>query len=287
MDMPVPSDVPAADALVPRRYRVADRRVETHDTVTLELAPMDTPLPPADPGQFHMLWAFGIGEVPISVSRLAVEAGGPVAHTIRAVGRVTEALCRADPGDVVGVRGPFGTDWGVDQGNANGGDAVVIAGGIGLAPLRPVIDTLLGRPVRSRRVHVLVGARSPSDLEFTSELERWREGEDTEIEVTVDSADPGWPGNVGVVTKLLARVDLDPVQTVAFICGPEVMIRFAARALLDRGVGPARIRVSMERNMQCAVRRCGHCQLGPTFVCADGPVFSYEQAAGLMEVREL
>jgi anaerobic sulfite reductase subunit B len=283
----VPSDETAGDALAPRRYRVANRIVETHDTVTLELAALDAPLPPAEPGQFHMLWAFGIGDVPISVSRLAEGPGDPVEHTIRAVGRVTEALCRADRGEIIGVRGPFGTPWGLDQESANGGDVVVIAGGIGLAPLRPVIDALLDRPDGAPRTHVLVGARSPSDLVFASELDHWKTLDRAQFEVTVDSAEPGWSGNVGVVTKLLARVDLDPEHTIAFICGPEVMIRFAARALVDLGVAASRIRVSMERNMQCAVRRCGHCQLGPAFVCADGPVFPYDQAARLMEVREL
>jgi NAD(P)H-flavin reductase len=281
----VRDDGPTGEALVPRRYRVAERRVENYDTVTLELVPVDPPLPPAGPGQFHMLWVFGTGEAPISVSRVAAEPSAPVAHTIRSVGRVTEALCGAGRGDVIGVRGPFGTGWGLEH--ARGGDVVVIAGGIGLAPLRPLIDAMLAPAPRSSNVHVLVGARSPSDLIFAPELEQWKAHDGSQIAVTVDSAAPGWEGNVGVVTNLLAQLDLDPANTTAFICGPEVMIRFAARALLDRGIAAPHIRVSMERNMQCAIRRCGHCQLGPTFVCADGPVFSYDQAAQLMETREL
>lgn len=278
------ADVAQVDALVPVRYRVVDRRPETHDSVTLALEPIDAPLAPFAPGQFNMVWAFGIGEVPISVSG-DPSGGGPLFHTIRAVGAVTRALCALEPGGVVALRGPFGTDWGVDT--AAGHDVVVVAGGIGLAPLRPAISRLLAQRERYGEVAILVGARSPEELLFREELESWRGRFDVEVGVTVDGATPEWRGRVGVVTKLIPRASFDPANTVAMVCGPEVMMRLTAQALVDRGVAASDVRVSMERNMQCAVGHCGHCQLSGSFVCKDGPVFPYERVVPWMRVREL
>ncbi|MCZ7527995.1 MAG: FAD/NAD(P)-binding protein [Acidimicrobiia bacterium] len=268
----------------PLPYRVVGTERETSDTVTLALGPVRGALPAALPGQFHMAWAFGVGEAPVSVSGLAAGTG-PVLHTVRAVGAVTEALARAEPGTVVGLRGPYGTSWGLDL--PRGHDVVVVAGGLGLAPLRPAIRHLLAARDDLGRVVVLVGARSPADLLFARELERWRGRLDTDVEVTVDHAGPGWHGDVGVVTKLVSRIPFDAERTAALVCGPEVMMRFAAAALQDQGVAPDRIQVSLERNMHCAVALCGHCQLGPTLVCRDGPVLPYDRAAPLLAVREL
>jgi NAD(P)H-flavin reductase len=267
-------------ALPPRPFRVAARRQETYDTWTLELDPVvGTPLKVA-PGQFAMLYSFGAGEVPVSVSG---EPGGPLVHTVRVVGAVTEAICSSMPGAALGVRGPLGNTWPIRE--ATGGDVVVVAGGIGLAPLRPALYHVLARRPEYRRVSLLYGSRTPADLLYTVELQSWRESID--VDVTVDAADESWQGKVGVVPKLIGTAEFDPASTHAFVCGPEIMMRFAAEALLERGVAPERIHVSMERNMQCGVGHCGHCQLGPTMICRDGPVYTYAEIDELMAVRQL
>ena len=266
----------------PSGYRVTERVEETRDTVTLTLEPVSMALPPPRPGQFSMLYAFGVGEVPISVSG---PAGLPsLTHTIRGVGAVSRALCAAVPGRIIGVRGPFGTSW--DEADAEGQDLLLVAGGIGLAPLRPALLSALAERDRYRRVTVLIGARSPSDLLYTSELDHWRD-QRAAVEVTVDRAGAGWHGDVGVVTQLIPRIELAADRTIALICGPEVMMRLTAQSLQAAGVAPDRIRVSLERNMQCGVAECGHCQLGPLLLCRDGPVVSYQAAAPLLATREL
>jgi NAD(P)H-flavin reductase len=271
------------DPMLPRLFRVERVRAETRDTVTLELAPEDGPPVVFAPGQFNMLYLFGVGEVAISISG---DPGrpSPLTHTLRAVGAVTRGLCSLKPGDAVGVRGPFGAAWPLPE--AEGSDVVIVAGGIGLAPLRPAVYHLLAHRERYGRVVVLSGARSPRELLFRRELERWRGRFDLEVAATVDYAAGEWNGQVGVVTTLIPRAGFDPSQTVAMTCGPEVMMRFTVRELEKRGVAPERIFVSMERNMKCAVGFCGHCQYGPHFVCKDGPVFRFPDVARLFEVRE-
>jgi NAD(P)H-flavin reductase len=266
---------------VPRRVRRKVRN--THDTVTLELEPEDGAAGFA-PGQFNMLYLFGLGEVPISISGDPA-APAAVVHTVRAVGPVSGALRDLRRGAVVGVRGPFGSAWPLEA--AAGRDVVIMAGGIGLAPLRPAIYSILARRDRYRRVVLIYGARTPGDLLYTRELERWRSRFDAQIEVTVDAAPPGaWRGHVGVAGTLLPRAEFEPAETVAMVCGPEVMMRFAIADLQHRGLGPEQIYLSMERNMRCAVGFCGHCQFGPAFVCKDGPVFRYDRVARLLGVRE-
>lgn len=268
----------------PARYLVAARREETYDTVTLMLRPADRPIQVPGPGQFTMLYAYGVGEVPVSVSGIGEAPGQVLVQTIRAVGAVTRALCAAAPGDMIGVRGPFGTDWQVS--GADGRDMLIVAGGIGLAPLRPVLLAALAERARYDRVVLLVGARSPGDLVFSRELDIWhRRGAD--VRVTVDHGDAGWAGRVGLVTGLIRDAIADPAGTVAFICGPEIMLRLSAQALVDAGLLARDIRVSLERNMRCGVALCGHCQLGPLLVCRDGPVVSYAEAAPLLAIREL
>jgi NAD(P)H-flavin reductase len=269
----------------PVAYRVLERGQETHDTWTLRLAP------PAGaavnggfaPGQFAMLYAFGAGEAPISIS--AIEEGGILVHTVREVGAVTRALCAADAGDVLGVRGPFGTEWPVPE--AEGRDVVLVAGGIGLAPLRPVIHALLARRERYGDVSILYGGRTPQELLYVAEVERWRGRFDVTVEVIVDAGDRDWHGRVGVVTRLIPRATFDPANTVAMMCGPEVMMRFAAAALGDAGVPDESMWLSMERSMECAEGHCGHCQLGPLFICKDGPVLRCDVVEPLMRVAEL
>jgi NAD(P)H-flavin reductase len=230
-----------------------------------------------------MLAAGGAGEVPISISGDPA-ARVPLRQTIRVVGLATRAICDSRPGDVLGVRGPFGRPWPVAD--AEGADVVVAAGGIGLAPLRPAILQLLAHRERYGRVVLLYGARSPDQILFPGELEAWA-ARGLDVAVTVDAAGPEWLGRVGVVTRLVRRATFDPPSAVALLCGPEVMMRFTAAALTERGVGPDRVHASMERNMQCGVGRCGHCQLGPTLVCRDGPVYRWSELAPWLAVREL
>jgi NAD(P)H-flavin reductase len=273
---------PAPGAMAPRPFRVVRRCRETSDTWTLELEPAAGPPLEVGPGQFTMLYAFGIGEVPISVSG---DAGGPLVHTVRNVGAVTAAICGSRPGAVLGVRGPFGNSWPVEE--SVGSDVVVVAGGIGLAPLRPAVYHVLARRSDYGDVALLYGSRTPRDLLYRRELERWRGRLDLQVDVTVDRAMEGWRGQVGVVPKLIGGARFDPESAVAMVVGPEIMMRFAAEALLARGVPAERIYVSMERDMKCGLGWCGHCQLGPTLICRDGPVYCWNEIGPLMEVREL
>jgi NAD(P)H-flavin reductase len=268
--------------MTPVPFRVVRRRRETKDTFTLELEPAGaTDLRPL-PGQFTMLYVFGVGEVPISFSGAP---GGPLVHTVRAVGAVTEAICALDSGAAIGVRGPFGNSWPIEA--AAGGDVVIVAGGIGLAPLRPVVHHVLANRARYGDVVLDYGSRTPQDLLFRPELTRLQRRSDLQVEVTVDAATGTWRGRVGVVPKLVAGARFDPDAASAFVCGPEIMMRFTVDALLERGVSPERIHLSMERNMQCGIGQCGHCQLGPTLICRDGPVYRFDELEELMEVREL
>jgi NAD(P)H-flavin reductase len=269
---------PAPGAMAPEAFSVVSRAQETRDTWTLTLEPRAGAEPAVAPGQFVMVYAFGVGEVPISVS-VATGRPAPLVLTVRAVGAVTEAICATEAGGVLGIRGPFGVSWPIEE--AAGGDVVVLAGGIGLAPLRPVLLHALERRARYGQVRLLYGARTPGDLLYTDRLGEW------DAAVTVDASDPGWNGRVGVVTELVPSARFDPVRTSAFVCGPEVMMRFAVRALVERGVPPSRVYVSLERNMRCGLGHCGHCQLGPTLICRDGPVYGWDVAGPWLEVREL
>lgn len=268
----------------PRAWRVAASRREARDVVTLELDPPRGARFAFLPGQFNMLSAAGIGEVPISISGDA-NAHGAVIHTIRDVGRVTHALCELRPGERVGVRGPFGTHW--PLGESEGNDVLIVAGGIGLPPLRPAIYHLLAKRERYGRICVLYGARTPDDLLFTEELAAWRSRFDLQIEVTVDAAGGGWKGSVGVVPDLIPRAQVDATDGVAFVVGPEIMMRFAIKGLLQAGFAEDAVFISMERNMHCAVGLCGHCQIGPFFVCRNGPVFSYKAIGPWFRTREI
>ena len=231
-----------------------------------------------------MLYLFGTGEVPISISG-DPEQPQHLVHTIRAVGSITEGLKRCKAGDAIGVRGPFGKAWPVTE--AVGQDILIVTGGIGLAPLRPAIYYLLAHRQRYGNIIILYGARTPADILYRKELEKWRSRFDLSVEVIVDHADNLWAGRVGVVTKLITNADFDPYETTAFICGPEIMMHFTIQALQDRGIQDDTIFVSMERNMKCAVGFCGHCQLGSQFVCKDGPVFRYRDIRQAMQIREL
>jgi NAD(P)H-flavin reductase len=263
------------DPMLPQAARVLDVEKETHDTFTLSLEWNHSNDQPAfAPGQFSMLYVFGVGELPISISG-DPETPGQLVYTVRSVGQATHALVTRKPGDVIGVRGPFGTSWPMTE--ARGKDVLVVAGGIGLAPLRPAIYHILRHRGDYRRLIVLYGARTPRDMLYRKQLAAWSYLPDTQILTTVDYGGLGWRGYVGVVTTLFKYVRLQPERTIALVCGPEIMMRYVIWELQNRGVRDADTYLSMERNMKCAVGFCGHCQLGPYFVCKDGPVFALSQ----------
>ncbi len=265
---------------------------ELADTVTFGLRTVADPRPAPRPGQFNMLWVYGVGEVPISVAGLG-DGELPVLHTVRAVGAVTDRLCELEAGDQIGLRGPFGSSWSIRTGTASARvadsshlDLVVVAGGLGLAPLRPVIELAAARQDGFRRVSVLVGARSPSQLLYSAGIDRWR-SEGLDVRVIVDTADSSWKGPIGVVTRLLPDAVTEPDHTFAMICGPEVMMRLVTAELVGFGVPANRIEVSLERNMVCGTGICGHCQLRELIVCRDGPVVRLDQVESLLRVPEL
>jgi NAD(P)H-flavin reductase len=271
--------------MVPERHRILKVRRETRDTFTLMTQPVEQKkVFPFAPGQFSMIYAFGVGEVPISISG---DPGHPetLVHTIRAVGTVTHQLHTLKTDDMIGIRGPYGSPWPLSQ--ARGNDVVIVAGGLGLAPVRPVIYQLLAERQRFGNIAILYGARSPEDMLYLKELEQWRGRFDLHVDATVDSAQRGWLGHVGVVTQLIGKAPFDPANTVAMICGPEIMMRFTIMELQKQGLDAENIFVSMERNMKCAIGFCGHCQYGPHFICKDGPVFPYDRIQKIFKQREI
>jgi NAD(P)H-flavin reductase len=273
----------APGPMVPVPFTVRETRQDTEDVWTLWLESNTGEPFEFEPGQFTMLSASGAGEVPISISGDA-DRPGRLMQTIRAVGLATQAICAAQPGQVLSVRGPFGSSWPVDA--AAGADVVVAVGGLGLPPLRGAILRLLAHRERYGRLVLLYGARTPDQLLFTDELEEWK-ARGLEVLVTVDAAGPEWLGPVGVVTRLIARAAIHSDNLVALSCGPEVMMRFVVAGLAERGLRPERTYVSMERNMQCGIGHCGHCQLGPTLVCRDGPVYKWSDVGPWLAIREL
>lgn len=271
------------DPMSPRPVRVERLWDETHDTFSMELTPEGRGMS-FDPGQFNMVYAFGVGESALSIS------GDPtvsdrLVHTVRRVGTVTSELSTLSPGDVVGVRGPFGSAW--PLGEVTGRDLIVVAGGIGLAPLRPVLYRVLADRDSYQRVALLYGTRSAADVLYEEELHEWGGRFDFDVRVTVDHAGDEWFGPVGVVTKLISRAPVDFTEALAFVCGPEIMMRFSARELVQRGVEPGRIWLSMERAMKCGIAFCGHCQFGPLFVCREGPVVRYDRVEPWLGIQEV
>lgn len=273
------------DPMRPRKFQIRRIRSETADTFTFELQALEGGSEFLfDAGQFNMLYLFGQGEIPVSISGSPIEPGVLI-HTIRKVGTITKAMRRLKRGDVIGVRGPLGIGWPLQA--TEGSDVILVAGGIGLAPLRSVLYVLISNREKYGRIILLLGTRSPADILFQREIEKWRSRLDLEVRVTVDRADISWRGNVGVVTSLIPKAPFDPAQTIAFICGPEVMMRFTALELEIGGMAPENIYISMERNMKCGLGLCGHCQFGPYFICKDGPVFRLDKVKRLLALREI
>ncbi len=271
------------DPMMPQPVSIRKILWETDDTFTLHLD-LENEAPPFKPGQFNMVYVPGVGESAISISSDPFKPRS-VAHTIHRVGIVTTALAQKKRGDVIGVRGPYGSSWPVDA--ARSKDVCVVAGGIGLAPLRPLLYSFFRRRNEFGRIVLLYGARSPLDLLYRVELEEWADRYNVEVLVTVDRSDSSWKGYIGVVTNLFSYVKLDARDTIAYVCGPETMMKFTLDELERRGVPQEQTYLSMERNMKCAVGVCGHCQYGPYFICKDGPVFPLPRVQHLLEKKEL
>jgi NAD(P)H-flavin reductase len=274
---------PVHEHMLPELYSVERFTRETADVFTIEVAPRGGDfIAPFRPGQFNMLYAFGIGEVPISIADVKADR---IVHTIRAVGTVTRAMAQWKRGAALGLRGPYGSSWPLHL--AGGKDLLIIAGGLGLAPLWGALRQALAHRDQFGRLALLYGARTPADLLYRRALDRFTRRQDLHLAVTVDRPGAGWSGNVGVVTELLTRAEFTPANTVAMLCGPEVMMRFTVRELMRRGVAEHDIFLSLERNMKCAIGLCGHCQFGPEFICKGGPVFRHDRIARWLGIPEL
>lgn len=282
--MTVPDASPAAvNPWQAHTVRIRELISEIAGVRTYRVAPADGAATPSfKPGQFGMLYLPGVGESPIGI------CGDPGddetwAFTVREAGNTTRGLAALDVGDTFGMRGPFGSCWPLKESRQH--DIVIAAGGLGLPPLRPVIYEYLRRRKDFGRLTVLYGARTPDTLIYGDEYASWLE-QGIDVQTTVDHSDLGWTGNVGVVPLLFDRLDpLDPQRTVVLTCGPEVMMHFVVRSALKRGVPVEQVWVSMERNMQCAIGLCGHCQFGPEFICKNGPVFRYDRVAPWLSVE--
>jgi len=289
MTTPIATHRPAAtsaeELLAPSLAEVAEFQPEIENIATIWLRFKDPALRKSytfQPGQFNMLYLPGYGEAAISICS-DLKNLDRIGHTVRYTGNVTRAISRLKIGDTVGVRGPFGTHWPIEQ--LEGKDIILAAGGIGLPPLRPVINHIIQNRAKYGKVILLYGARSPADLLYTPQFEEWRKA-DIDVQVTVDRADDTWKGQVGVVSMLFYHFRLNAANTAVMTCGPEIMIRFVVFEALARRVPLDRIFVSLERNMKCGQGSCGHCQIGPFFICKDGPVFPFSALEPYFSVEE-
>ena len=270
---------------VPWEAEIVERLQESDTIFTLRLRLTDPKIQRSfrfKPGQFNMVYLFGVGEVAISIVS-DPEDEYLLDHTIRAVGRVTEGLAKLRVGDRVGIRGPYGRGWQLKE--AEGKDVVVVTGGLGCAPMVSVINYVMNRRANYGKLTIIQGVKHPRDLIYRQRYDAWANIPDTRVFLSASSGDALWPGHVGVVTDLFPEVQFNPLVTVAMMCGPEGMMIAAARLLLERGLPESAIALSMERNMHCAVGHCGHCQFGGKFICKNGPVFAYPDVKDLLGVR--
>jgi NAD(P)H-flavin reductase len=267
--------------------RITDLIDETEGVATYQLTLTESNAAAAYeflPGQFNMLYLPGVGESAISMSGDPARKEGWI-HTVRVAGNVTKTLARLRRGDTLGLRGPFGTGWPVTD--LVGSDVVIVAGGLGMAPLRPLVYYLMNHREQFGKIWLILGARTSEGLLYPGEYAGWQ-NRNIEVSLTVDRASAGWSGQVGVVTQLIDRLQLPhPDRTHLVTCGPEVMMKYAAMSGMRLGIEAERIWVSMERNMQCAAGLCGHCQLGPEFICKDGPVIRYDRIRPYVSVEQL
>ena len=284
---PCPAETQAAHLYTPHLVRVAEIIDETADTRTLRLEFKDPAVAASfsfKAGQFGEYSAFGWGESTFCIASPPTQTGS-IECSFKAAGKVTSALREVNVGDTIGFRGPYGNAFPVDE--WMGKNIVFVAGGIGLAPLRPVIYWVLRRRDAFRRVILLYGCRTPADRLYAEELQKWEDGRQIDVLVTVDNATPGWVGPVGVVTKLLQRIKVNSQRTTLLVCGPRMLNRAAAWSFLQARVPPEHIFISLERNMHCGYGRCGHCQYGPKFVCKDGPVFCFSEITNIFAHNEV
>jgi len=275
------------DTWLPVPARILDIKNENFNTYTIRLRIEDEAVRNAyqwAPGQFNMLYVPGVGEAAISISS-DPDKPAELEHTIRVVGSVTRAIKKRGAGGMIGLRGPFGTSW--PTGGIQGRNVVMVAGGIGLAPIRPMIYWLLRHRDHCKRIILLYGCRSPEDRIFTPELEAWERNKAIDALVTVDNATGDWTGPVGVVTHLLRRIRVDAKHTTVMVCGPKILNRAASWQFLQLHVQPEQVYVSLERNMNCGFGQCGHCQYGSKFVCRDGPVFRFADIAHIFAKEEI
>lgn len=270
--------------MLPKIYQVKSLENETHDVFTLTLESEGEMSISNDflPGQFNMLYQFGIGEVAISISGDPVNEKNLV-HTIRAVGSVTRSLQKLIVGDQIGVRGPYGRPWPLFM---KGCDVLIVAGGVGLAPLRSALYYLVAHQSDYRKISLLYGARSPEEIIYSKEMRQW-EDRGIDVKITVDHANADWKGRVGVVTSLIDEQLQNRDKTLVLLCGPEIMLKIAMVELLRAQVKEDNIFLALERNMECAEGFCGHCQYGPYFLCKDGPIFSYNELRHWFNIKEL
>ncbi|MDR3440894.1 FAD/NAD(P)-binding protein [Telmatospirillum sp.] len=277
--MPLP-----VDPMIPRLFRIVKVKKEVRGVFTWHLVPVDGGDFSYRPGQFNMLYAFGAGEVAISISGDCRDKD-KIVHTIRMAGSVTKIMSQLPVGATVGVRGPFGRPWPIEP--LYGADLLFVTGTIGLAPLRPLIYEVLHQRDKFGKVVICYGSRGTEDILFEDELHQWRGRFDTNVHVTVHSAPSGYRGRVGSVAAAVRAASIEGANTQAFVCRSETMTKPAVDALRARGITSDRIWVTLERNMKCGVGLCGHCQFGPTFMCKDGPVYRFDQIEHLFEIREL
>ena len=283
----IPEPVCGMDSWMPVPARILAIKDENFNTKTFTIEFCDAEIRKVYrfvPGQFNMVYVPGVGEAAISISSNPHQCD-KLEHTIRLVGTVTRGIGRMKVGDIVGLRGPFGRGWPMDK--LKGQDVVILGGGIGLAPLRPMIYWLLQHREHCRRVVLLYGCRTPEDRLYVDELQQWADDPTLDVLVTVDNATTGWTGPVGVVTNLLRRVKVNAQRTIVMVCGPRILNRVAAWNFLQLHVPPDQVYVSLERNMNCGFGRCGHCQYGPKFVCKDGPVFCFSEIADIFAKEEI
>lgn len=269
---------------MPHAAEIVARKQESPGIFSLNLRIADDTVAAAFhyvPGQFNMLYLYGIGEVPISIVNEA-QHGTELVHTVRALGRVTRGLAQLQVGDCIGLRGPYGRGWPIEA--ARGKDVLVITGGLGCAPVVAVIHHMLRYRNQYGHLTIIQGVRHSDDLIWREHYDSWAAKTDTTVLLVADKAGPGWPGHVGLVTEFL-DMNFNPRRTMAMLCGPELMMRASAEQLTARGLPEEALYLSMERNMQCAVAQCGHCQFGSRFICRDGPVFAYPDVKGLLGVR--